>query len=180
MARFLIIYGTTEGHTGRIATHLGEHLRSFGHEVALLDTSDVPENLKLSFDGYIVAGSLHQGKHQDSLIEFVKAHGKELHPAAFLSVSLTAVIKDAQHTADAARCMAAFYEQTQWMPDRATPVAGALLYTKYDFMKRMLMRMISKKEGGDVDTSRDHEYTDWAALDAFVMDFVRTKLLVLA
>lgn len=176
MARILIVYGTTEGHTGKIALHLSTFLRAAGNKVELFETGSdqIPP---LNFDAYIVAGSLHQEKHQASLVEFVRDHARELHPAAFLSVSLTAVIKDAEHTASAARCMAAFYEETQWMPDRATPVAGALLYTKYDFLKRMLMRMIAKKEGGDTDTTRDHEYTDWAALDAFVLDFLHTKLL---
>jgi menaquinone-dependent protoporphyrinogen IX oxidase len=30
------------------------------------------------------------------------------------------------------------------------------------------MKRISKQAGGATDTSRDHEYTDWAALDRFL------------
>jgi menaquinone-dependent protoporphyrinogen oxidase len=33
------------------------------------------------------------------------------------------------------------------------------------------MRRISRKEGGDTDTSRDYEYTDWAAVDRFAAEF---------
>jgi menaquinone-dependent protoporphyrinogen oxidase len=34
------------------------------------------------------------------------------------------------------------------------------------------MRMIAKKEGGDTDVSKDHEYTDWGAVKDFVLAFV--------
>ncbi len=51
------------------------------------------------------------------------------------------------------------------------PVAGALLYTKYNFLVRFVMRRIAKKGGPETDTSRDYEYTNWAALDKFVDEF---------
>jgi menaquinone-dependent protoporphyrinogen oxidase len=50
--------------------------------------------------------------------------------------------------------------------------AGALKYTEYDFFRRWMLKRIAKKEGGPVDTSLDHEFTDWDALDAFVRTFV--------
>jgi menaquinone-dependent protoporphyrinogen oxidase len=34
------------------------------------------------------------------------------------------------------------------------------------------MKRIARKSGGSTDTSRDHDYTDWAALDLFVQEFV--------
>jgi menaquinone-dependent protoporphyrinogen oxidase len=47
-----------------------------------------------------------------------------------------------------------------------------LLYTKYNFLKRGLMKSITKKQGGDIDTSRDFIYTDWDAVDAFAREFL--------
>jgi len=35
------------------------------------------------------------------------------------------------------------------------------------------MRRIARKEGGDTDTSRDYEYTDWNDLRAFGEAFAR-------
>ena len=52
-------------------------------------------------------------------------------------------------------------------------VAGALLYTRYNFLVRFVMRQITKAEGGDTDTSRDYEYTDWDAVDRFAEAFAR-------
>jgi menaquinone-dependent protoporphyrinogen oxidase len=65
-----------------------------------------------------------------------------------------------------------FFAQTKWKSDMVKPVAGAVLYTKYNFLVRFVMKQISKSEGGSTDTSRDHEYTDWAALDRFVDELV--------
>jgi hypothetical protein len=34
------------------------------------------------------------------------------------------------------------------------------------------MKLIAKQQGGDTDTSHDHEYTDWDDLTRFVEEFV--------
>lgn len=65
-----------------------------------------------------------------------------------------------------------FLEDTGWQPVSTSIVAGALLYRKYGFFQRWLMKMIVKSSGGATDTSRNHEYTYWAAVDRFVLDFV--------
>jgi menaquinone-dependent protoporphyrinogen oxidase len=65
----------------------------------------------------------------------------------------------------------AFFAETGWHPKRAKPIAGALLYTKYNLLMRFIMKCIAKESGGDTDTSKDFEYTDWAALDRFVYEF---------
>jgi hypothetical protein len=46
-----------------------------------------------------------------------------------------------------------------------------LLYTRYGFFVRLVMRLISKMAGGDTDTSRDYEYTDWNAVAEFARRF---------
>jgi hypothetical protein len=49
-------------------------------------------------------------------------------------------------------------------------VASALAYSKYNPLIRLVMRRIALKEGGDTDTSRGCEYTDWRAIAAFASD----------
>ena len=39
------------------------------------------------------------------------------------------------------------------------------------------MKLIAKKQGGDTDTLRDHEYTDWDDLKHFVEEFVTATQL---
>lgn len=123
-----------------------------------------------------LAASVHGGKHEREMVAFVKQHRAALDrmPTAFLSVSLgEAGVEDparteAQH-ADAAaavkRQIDVFLAETGWKPERLAPVAGALLYRQYGVLLRFVMRLIARRSGASTDTSRDHVYTDWAALD---------------
>ena len=47
----------------------------------------------------------------------------------------------------------------------------AVLYTRYGWFKRRIMQRIVAKAGGDGDTTRDYEYTNWADLRTFVEAF---------
>ena len=51
------------------------------------------------------------------------------------------------------------------------PVAGALPYTRYNWFIRRVMKRIAAKAGGDTDTTRDYEYTDWQDLRSFAEQF---------
>jgi len=119
----------------------------------------------------IVAGSLHGGRHQRRLLRFVRDNLVALArlPTAFLSVSLSATGSDFP---GARRCADAFLAETGWRPDVVRLVAGALMYSRYGIFKRWMMRRIAAKAGGDTDTSRDYEYTDWPALRREVEAFL--------
>ena len=65
-----------------------------------------------------------------------------------------------------------FLTRTGWKPTVSAPVAGALRYSEYNFLIRLVMRGICRAEGLDTDTSRDYEYTDWPALDEIVDGFL--------
>ena len=176
MANVLIVYGTTEGHTRKIAERVGEWARARGHNSEVLDSANVPEEFVVAgYDAFIAAGSLHEGRHQRSLRHFVKEHVAVMNarPTAFLSVSMSAVNKDARHADEAKRCIDEFVEETGLKPTATQAVAGALKYTKYDFLKRYIMLQIVKKESGDIDTSQDYEYTDWADVESFVESFLK-------
>jgi menaquinone-dependent protoporphyrinogen oxidase len=179
MARILVIYGTTEGHTRKIAHYIVERIRSKGHEAEAADSSSgsVPHP-GLHFDGCIIGGSVHEGKHQRSLVHFVQENLADLlkMPTAFFSVSLAAAVSDEAHRVETQSYIDTFIEQTEWKPDLTVSLAGALLYTKYDFFKRLLMKFISRHQGGETDTSRDYEYTDWNQIDGFVDEFLRSHL----
>ena len=67
----------------------------------------------------------------------------------------------------------ALLKETGWQPGRIKAVAGALLFTKYNFLLRFVMKRISRQADGATDTSKDHEYTDWKTLDDFIDEFVQ-------
>ena len=65
----------------------------------------------------------------------------------------------------------AFRQHTGWKPDEATSIAGALRYSRYGFFVKLMMKLIVAHAGGETDSSRDYEYTDWAVVDRFAEAF---------
>jgi menaquinone-dependent protoporphyrinogen oxidase len=185
MKPFAVLYATREGHTRRIAEHVAAAIRSRGHAADVVDVSIIPPSFSLkSYQGAIVAASVHVQKHEPEMVRYVKEHVAELEsiPSVFLSVSLaeaSAEDPDAtpehrqQAAADAGKMMQNFLTETGWHPSRIQAVAGALMYTKYNFVIRFVMKMIARRAGGSTDTSHDHEYTDWQALDHLVDELLR-------
>ncbi|MGZ6125951.1 MAG: flavodoxin domain-containing protein, partial [Myxococcales bacterium] len=64
-----------------------------------------------------------------------------------------------------------FVDRTGWRPNARLAVAGALPYSRYTPWTRLVMKFISWMTGGDTDTSRDYEYTDWEQVEDFARRF---------
>jgi menaquinone-dependent protoporphyrinogen oxidase len=175
--KLLLIYGTTEGQTGKVAKFVAEQFAERRHEVRVLNAvEEAAAGIDpREFDGVIVAGSLHAGRYQAAVVHFVSKNLVAINgrPNAFLSVSLAAAGDDEDDIKGLEQCLAAFTQQTGWTPQRVHHVAGAFRYTAYDFLKRWAMKYIAYRKGGPLDTSRDHELTDWADVARFVSDFLK-------
>jgi menaquinone-dependent protoporphyrinogen oxidase len=91
-------------------------------------------------------------------------------PSAFLSVCLMAADKSPKAQTAVSELMRTFVTSCGWKPHCLKPVSGALLYSKYGWFTRWMMKRISARHGGDTDTTRDYEYTDWADLRAFARE----------
>jgi menaquinone-dependent protoporphyrinogen oxidase len=171
--RLLIVYGTTEGHTRKIAQFLKDEAEKKGINVTLCDASNEPEP-PLFFNGVIVCSSIHIQKYQASVAHYVMTYSDKLNavPLAFCSVSLTAAGDEEKSWEELKKITVEFLHSTKWTPQFTEYVAGALLFTKYDFFKKYIMRMIAKKAGGNTDTSDDYVYTDWKKLSVFANAFV--------
>ena len=173
MLRMLVAFTTYDGHTAKIAERIASTL---GHADCAIDVCDLarsrPERSLENDDRVIAGGPVHGGQHPPQLVKFAFENSAALNakPSAFFSVSLSAAGNDAQQE-DATRCLYEFLEQTCWRPSTSTIIAGALLYRKYGFIKRWMMKMIVKRGGGDTDTSRNYVYTDWEAIDQFANEF---------
>jgi menaquinone-dependent protoporphyrinogen oxidase len=174
MARIAAIFGTTDGHTAKIVGHVAKTLRAQGHVVDVFDTRTAVDGNALRLaSGALIAGSLRIGKFQRTLIDFVRTHREELAaiPTAFLAVSMSAGRDNEPARREVQKTNARFFEETGFSPVETLPVAGALLWSRYGFFTKLAMIFITKMVGGDTDTSRDREYTDWTALDSFALRF---------
>lgn len=177
-----VLYATREGHTKKIAERIAADLRARGATVAVFDvrTHPVPDWSRYSVA--CLAASVHIGHHEREMIAFAKMHREALARlgAAFVSVTLSEAGAEDRRKPEAERRAAAedaqrmidvFVKETGWQPEHALPVAGALAYSRYNFLVRFLMKRIARKAGAPTDTSRDYEFTDWPALDRFVEEF---------
>lgn len=175
MKPILVAYGTTEGHTRKIAEFIAQRLRAAGREAHLVDTATAAAaQVAPTYAGAILGGSLHQHRHQSSLTHFIRANAGWLNaiPVAFFSVSLSAASSDPAEHDEVRRLAEDYLAETGLKAGMLRLVAGALMYTQYDYFKRLLMKMIARREGGATDTSRDHEYTDWDDVARFVDAFL--------
>lgn len=170
MSRVLVLFHSYDEQTARIAGRMGEVLGQAGHAVTLRHF--VPgEALEApgKYDAVLVGAAVRYGHHDRALEKEVRRHAASLavRPNAFFSVCMSAE----HQPAVAQGYVDAFLRNTGWEPREAASFAGALRYRRYGFFIRLLMRLISGHAGGETDTSRDHEYTDWAAVDRFARAF---------
>lgn len=177
MARVLLVYGTTEGQTRKIAQRIAAELEKLGHDVELRDSTTIADPMtKGAFDAVMIGASVYQGRHQTAVQHFVSANLAVLEqlPTAFFSVSLVASSSDPEDRKDAEDLIEAFCEKTGWRPALTRTIPGALRYTEYDFLKRWIMKLIVRHYSGPTDSSRDYEFTDWDDVARFAQEFART------
>lgn len=174
MSDVVVLYGTGEGQTAKVADRIAEVLADRGHDVDSYDLAHLPSSVDLdAYDAVLVGGSIHAGSHDPGVVTFVESNRAALdaRPSAFFQVCLTAAMDDDEHRAEARAYVDDLTAATGWTPDHVGVFAGALRYSEYGFLKRQLMRAIAGRTTGDTDTSRDHEYTDFEAVAAFADAF---------
>lgn len=175
--KILLVYGTTEGQTRKIAEFIANRLRTNGDAVTLTDaTGDLDSISVRDHDAAILAGSLHAGEYQKPLAHFARANHAWLNlmPSAFISVSLSAAGTDPEELKGIATCAERFKEATGWTTPEVHQVAGAFRFTEYDFFKRWLMKLIAWEKGVKVEPGRDLDLTNWDALSETV-DAMRAR-----
>ena len=172
--KVLLVYGTSEGQTYKIARFLAARMVQNGHRVLTADCSDasvLPD--PGTFDAVLLAASVHAGRYQSAVIDFVRQNREAIRARrnAFLSISLSAAASEAADRAGLQRCVEQFERRTGWTPQRVHHAAGALRYSAYGLLTRWMMKRIARRRGGPTDTRRDYELTDWNDLAKFADEF---------
>src|SRR5512134_579190 len=92
MARVLIVYSTTDGHTLRICDRLRELIEPQGHQVSLVPVAEAVDAELESYDKIVVGASIRYGNHRPEAVAFVERNAQLLNrkPSAFFSVSVVA------------------------------------------------------------------------------------------
>jgi menaquinone-dependent protoporphyrinogen oxidase len=171
--KILIVHSSFDGHTARIANRMAEVMRRGGHEVQEVAVQDEGLVSRLTWsDAVVVGGAIRYGRHSGALEKAVREQYSMLfmRPNAFFSVCMSAAGPQPK-PATARGYIDAFIQRTGWQPRRVETFAGALPWSRYNPLVKLMMRIIVGMAGGDTDTSRDYVYTDWAAVERFATEF---------
>ena len=171
--KLLVVFGTTDGQTAKIATRVFHKAYELGHSVALEHAAGYDPVTPDGFDAVILAGSIHAGHYQSPLVAYAKANKAALGdiPSLFLSVSLTAAGDDREDWEGLVECVSRFSDETGWIPGRVEHVAGAIRFADYGFFTYWAMRWVARQKHEDVGPNETREYTDWEALDRLVEEW---------
>ena len=164
----LIVYASSEGQTRKIAEYVAVQFQKGGCAAVVHDSALSLGGIKVdTFDAILLAGSVHNHAHQVSIVGFATAYASVLNavPSAFLSVSLSAAMKDGER--EAKGYVDAFVRETGWHPPDVLMVAGALRYSEYDYFRQQIVKAIVHEKGDQFDAEADHEFTDWREIDRF-------------
>ena len=168
MAKILIIYSSTDGHTGKISDRLREVIEQPGHQVTLVSINDASQVNLQTFDMIVIGASIRYGKHSPKIIDFINRNQGLLDskPNAFFSVNIVAR-KPEKNQPDTNPYLRKFLKQISWQPKELAVFAGKLEYPKYSFFDRQMIRLIMFITKGPTDPKTVIEFTDWRQVESF-------------
>lgn len=173
MHSVLVTYGTGDGQTATVAREIATVLADRGFDVTTRTVWDTDDVAVEDFDGVVIGASVRNRRHQPAIVAFVERNRQALaaRPSGFFQVSFLSALPNAWAQTGAREWVDALVAATGWQPDHVGVFGGAVKYTQYNPVTRLLFRLAATVTTGDTDTSRDYEYTDWAAVEQFAVEF---------
>lgn len=170
----LVGYATVEGQTRKVAEAVATAIEAAGDRALLFDIGSGGEYAVAHPQAAVLCAPIHAARYPAAFAAFVKQEAAWLNavPSAFISLSLLIRSEFEEEREEATHFPDALLEESGWKPAMVHHAAGALRYTEYDFFKRWIIRRMAELENAPTDVSRDHEFTDWNALSAFVAKFL--------
>lgn len=168
MARILLVYSTTDGHTLKICGRLQQVIEQQGHAVTLVEVDAATRVDLPAFDAIVIGASIRYGHHSKAVVDFIERHAALLDskPNAFFSVNIVAR-KPNKNQPDTNPYLQKFLRQINWRPKMLAVFAGRLDYPRYRFFDRWMIRLIMWMTKGPTDPTAVIEFTDWAQVEAF-------------
>jgi menaquinone-dependent protoporphyrinogen oxidase len=168
MARVLIAYSTTDGHTREICSRLAGIIGQQAHQVTLAPLSEVVDGSLESYDTIVIGASIRYGRHRPAVVDFIERNAGVLNrkASAFFSVSVVArkPAKNQPHTNPYVRKL---LRSIAWRPREVGVFAGKIDYPRYGTLDRLIIRFIMWLTGGPTDPEAVVEFTDWRQVEAF-------------
>ncbi len=168
----LLLYSSREGQTVKITHTIAGHLDGYECDIVNLHDDDAVDLNR--YDKVLVGASIRYGRLNKKLYQFISRHLGQLQQskAAFFCVNLTARKEDqGKDTPEGSVYIQTFLKKSPWQPELIGVFAGALYYPRYRFIDKMMIRLIMTLTGGETDTSKEVEYTNWEKVTQFAKKF---------
>ncbi len=169
----LILFSSKDGQTKAIASYIANVLKGkIECDVVNLATA---ENIEPAhYSRILIGASVRYGHFQPEVYTFIKQHLGELQrlPNAFFSVNLTAR-KPEKRMPQTNPYTRKFLLRSPWQPALCGVFAGALRYPRYGWLDRVMIQLIMRMTGGETDSSKEFEYTDWQQVEHFAHEFAQ-------
>lgn len=168
MAKVLLLYSTTDGHTLKICQRLKQVIESDSSQVTLAPVETFRQLDLPFFDKIVLGASIRYGKHRPEVFEFIERNRELLDSKsnAFFSVNIVAR-KPEKNRPETNPYLIKFLKQIPWQPKELAVFAGKLDYPKYRFVDRQMIRLIMLITKGPTDPNTVVEFTDWQQVEAF-------------
>ena len=168
MAKILILYASTEGHTRKICNRLQQVIEQQGHQVTLVSIDNESQVDLQAFNKIVIGASIRYGKHNPKITDFINRNKQLLDskPNAFFSVNIVAR-KPEKNQPDTNPYLRKFLKKIAWRPKELAVFAGKLEYPKYSFFDRTMIRLIMFITKGPTDPTAVIEFTDWQQVESF-------------
>ena len=168
MAKVVIFYSTTDGHTIEICKRIKQTVEATGNTVELFDLKNDPPLQQGAFDKVVIGASIRYGKHQPVVREFIDRNQSvlEAHPNALFSVNVVAR-KPEKNTPDTNPYLQKFLKTIDWKPQNLGVFAGRIDYPSLGFVDKHMIRLIMWITKGPTDPTLVVEFTDWDKVEEF-------------
>ncbi|MBY8318245.1 menaquinone-dependent protoporphyrinogen IX dehydrogenase [Vibrio fluvialis] len=168
----LLLYSSREGQTQKIIRTIAGQLE--GYECDIRNLHDCASLDLAAYDKVLIGASIRYGHLNKKLYEFIARHLIQLQQskAAFFCVNLTARKEDqGKDTPEGSVYIQTFLKKSPWQPELIGVFAGALYYPRYRFFDKIMIRLIMTLTGGETDTTKEVEYTNWEKVTQFAIKF---------
>lgn len=171
MNKILIVYGSKHGQTEKISNFIKEKLASKDFNVEIVNIKNHNFVISENYQAIIIASSINVGGHLKDISKFIAKNLKKINSTKsyFLSVGIGICSKKLNEQEKTKKMAIDFCSNLKWDVTEIKSVAGALAYTKYNFLLKLLCKTIASILGlPNKDLSKDYEFTDWKDLESFI------------
>lgn len=167
MKKALLLYSSSDGQTVKILRYIEDELAN-SYQCDLVNLNEIPAVNFAQYDKVLIGASVRYGHLNKKLYKFIENNLLALTSsnAAFFCVNLAAR-KPGKDTVEGSVYLKAFFKRSPWKPTLICVFAGALYYPRYRLLDRVMIRFIMKITGGETDTTKEVEYTDWTKVKDF-------------